>query len=56
MAQIDQIVTNIEALRKKKKLSIDRLAKLADIPSSTLMKIRLKATNRCTYFYVNCYC
>ncbi len=43
MTQSENIAANIERLRKKKKLSVDRLAKLADIPVSTLMKIRLKA-------------
>jgi DNA-binding Xre family transcriptional regulator len=42
MMQIDIIVTNIEILRKKKKLSTDCLANLANIPSSTLSKIRFK--------------
>ena len=42
MKQIDFIVKNIDEKRKKLGLSVDALSKKANIPFSTLTKIRLK--------------
>lgn len=41
--------TNIKKLRKQKKLSQDKLARLADIPYNTLVKIESGKSNNPTF-------
>ncbi len=43
------IATNIKKLRKQKQLSQDRLARLADIPYNTLVKIESGKSNNPTF-------
>jgi len=43
------LATNIKKLRKQKKLSQDKLARLADIPYNTLIKIESGRSNNPTF-------
>jgi len=45
MSQLETIAKNIEKIRQEKSITVDKLCKLADIPMSTLMKIRMKKYN-----------
>jgi DNA-binding Xre family transcriptional regulator len=40
MSTVDNVARNIE--KRRKDISIDKLSKMADIPASTIMKIRRK--------------